>query len=234
MRPAVTTKLTLVGGAAAWALPAPAAHFPSLAGAFSIPTRRDDVDGVAITFDDGPHAVATPQVAEILAARGAHATFFVLGHQLRSTGTLAADLVAAGHTLALHGDEHPNALRLTPAQLVDDVRRGQDAVQDATGLVPTLYRPPFGILSYPGLRAVRGAGFEVLLWSRWGRDWTRRATAQSVVARVLGPGPLSAGDVVLLHDADDHGAAGCWKSTVGALPALLDAVQDAGLRAVGL
>lgn len=226
MRPAVITSAAL----AAWALPAPSAHVPALAKACGMALGRPGLDGVALTFDDGPHAVATPRIAAILADHDATATFFVLGHQLRRAGSLAAELADAGHALALHGDRHPNALRLTPGQVLDDVRRGQAALQDAAGVTSWLYRPPLGVLSLPALRAVRRAGFEVQLWSRWGRDWTAGATARSVVDAVLQPGPPVPGDVVLLHDADDHSAPGCWLSTCGALPRILDAVEAAGLR----
>ena len=234
MRPSVTTTAALAAGAVGWALPAPAAHLPALADALGMPRTRPGLDGVAITFDDGPHPIATPRIAQLLADGGAKATFFMLGHQVRRTGGLAAEVASAGHTIALHGDQHPNALWLSPQQVLDDVRRGQETIERATGVAPQLYRPPFGILSLPALRAVRAAGFEVLLWSRWGRDWTSRATARSVASRVLAPGPLTAGAVILLHDADDHGAPDCWESTAGALPAILDAITQAGLHTTPL
>ena len=66
------------------------------------------------------------------------------------------------------------------------------------------------------------------LWSRWGRDWRADATPASV-ARLAGEG-LRGGDVVLLHDADHYSARGCWRSTVGALPRILEAAAAAGLQ----
>lgn len=224
-----------LGAAAAWALPAPAAHAPRLARALGLACRWPGLPGVALTFDDGPHPEATPRVLELLAAAGARATFFLVGEQVRRTGALAAEIAAAGHTVAVHGERHRNALRLTPGAVAEDRRRAVATVADAVGVAPApLYRPPYGILSSGALRALRADGVRPLLWSRWGADWTASATPATVAARVLRPGPLTAGDVVLLHDADDYGAADCWRATVGALPAILDAVAAASLPALAL
>ena len=110
--------------------------------------------------------------------------------------------------------------------------RAAATIADATGTAPVLHRAPYGIYSPVALRAVRARGWTPLLWSRWGRDWTRRATPASVAKKVAGA--LEAGDVLLLHDADDYSAPDCWRATAGALPRVLDAVAAAGLRPVPL
>lgn len=231
----VVLPVVLGSAAVTWSLPAPAVHVPPLAAVLGLGGRRLGLPGVALTFDDGPHPEATPRVLEILAAHGARATFFLVGEQVRCTGALAGEIAAAGHTVAVHGERHRSALRLSARQVVEDRRRGAATIAAATGQDPaTLYRPPLGILTLPALRALRRDGADVVLWSRWGADWTARASAASVAARVLAPGPLHAGDVVLLHDSDRYGAPGCWRATVGALPAVLDAVAAAGLAAAAL
>ncbi len=103
---------------------------------------------------------------------------------------------------------------------------------DALGVAPVLHRAPYGVYSWPALAAVRARGWTPVLWSRWGRDWTRRATGASVAARAADG--IRAGDVVLLHDADDYSAAGCWRATASALPRILERIAAAGLRTVPL
>src|SRR3954451_23904838 len=78
-------------------------------------------DGVALTFDDGPHPQGTPAVMEALAAAGATATFFLVGEQVERRPALAAELVAAGHEVALHGHRHRVLLRLRPAAVAADL-----------------------------------------------------------------------------------------------------------------
>jgi peptidoglycan/xylan/chitin deacetylase (PgdA/CDA1 family) len=220
-----------VGAAAtAWAAPAAAPHAPALAGALGIGRRLASADGVALTFDDGPHPQGTPAVLRELAAAGATATFFLVGEQMARAPALAREIVAAGHALALHGQRHRCQLRLTPRALDDDYARIADAVGEVTGRAPDVYRPPYGVFSAAGLALVRRRGWRALLWSRWGCDWRGATTAEAIAARATRD--LAAGDVVLLHDADTYASAGSWRRTAAALPRVLDAIERAGLRTV--
>jgi peptidoglycan-N-acetylglucosamine deacetylase len=220
------------GAAAVWTAPALAPIVPAVAGALRVPTRCAAPGAVAITFDDGPHPQGTPAVLAALAAAGARATFFLVGEQVRGHPGVAAEIAAAGHAVAIHGDRHRTLLRVGPRALDDDLARAAATIADATGAAPVLHRAPYGIYSPLALRAVRARGWTPLLWSRWGRDWTRRATPASVAAKAAGT--LRAGDVLLLHDADDYSAPDCWRATAGALPRILDAVAAAGLNPVSL
>ena len=76
------------------------------------------------------------------------------------------------------------------------------------------------------LRIVRQRGWSPWLWSRWGRDWERTATPESIAARATRD--LSAGDVVLLHDADHYSAQDSWRRTAAAVPSVLAAVSQTG------
>jgi peptidoglycan/xylan/chitin deacetylase (PgdA/CDA1 family) len=227
MRPAI---LAFGAAAAAWSLPAPAPHAPRLATRLGIPLRLGGTDGVALTFDDGPHPHGTPAVLDALGRAGATATFFVVGERVAREPALAREIVAAGHALALHGQRHRCQLLLTPRALADDLAAVAATVHDATGSAPALYRPPYGIFSAAGLALLHRRGWRTLLWSRWGRDWGARATPANVAARATRA--LTAGDVILLHDDDTYSSEGSWRRTAAALPAILDAVHAAGLRTV--
>ena len=192
--------------AAAWTLPAAAPVVPAVARGLRVPRTIDAPGGIALTFDDGPHPQGTPAVLEALDREGAKATFFVVGEQVERSPALAAEIVAAGHAIALHGVAA--------------------VVADATGLAPELYRPPYGIFSPAGVALARRRGWGLLLWSRWGRDWAARATPGTIAAKTTSGG-LAAGDVLLLHDADTYSAPGSWRRTTGALPRILEAVQAA-------
>jgi peptidoglycan/xylan/chitin deacetylase (PgdA/CDA1 family) len=216
------------GAAAAWSLPALAPVVPPLARALSVPTRSALPGTVAVTFDDGPHPQGTPAVLEALAAAGARATFFLVGEQVERSPGLAAEIAAAGHAIALHGQRHRNLLRIPARALARDLDRGAEVIAAATGAAPELHRPPYGIYSWTALRAVRARGLAPVLWSRWGRDWRRSATPGSIAATVAAG--VRGGDVLLLHDADDYSAPGSWRATAAALPRVLEAIAAAGLR----
>jgi peptidoglycan/xylan/chitin deacetylase (PgdA/CDA1 family) len=204
-----------------------APHVPPLCRALRIP-RRLDVDGVVLTFDDGPHPEGTPAVLDALGQN--KAVFFMIGEQVERYGSLAAEVAAAGHEIALHGYRHRNQMRVTPRWLADDLARGADAIASATGRAPRLYRPPYGIFTPPGL-ALASEKHDLLLWSKWGRDWRKRTTSEEIAA--LATRDLARGDVILLHDADWYSASGSHRRTAAAVPLVLEALDRAGLQPTG-
>lgn len=214
---------------AQWVLPALAAHVPWLAAAYGIECRIDAPDRVALTFDDGPHAAGTPAVLEVLARHGATATFFLVGEQVAQRPALAREIVDAGHDVAVHGYRHTLLLRRSVRALAEDLDRALATIAEATGIAPTLYRPPYGVFSSGALAHVRARGWRPLLWSTWGRDWERRASPASIARRATKG--LEPGDVVLLHDSDAYSSADSWRRTAAALPSVLDAVASLGVAA---
>jgi peptidoglycan/xylan/chitin deacetylase (PgdA/CDA1 family) len=178
-----------------------------------------DEGGVALTFDDGPHPEGTPAILAVLEQVGVKATFFLVGEQVQRRPALAAEIVAAGHVIGLHGHRHRCQLRLSDEEIVEDYRRGAAAIEDATGRSPELHRPPYGVYSEAGLRAARADGLRPLLWSKWGRDWRRFTTPERIAARATDE--IGAGDVILLHDADFYSSRNSYRRTAKALPLVI-------------
>ena len=215
---------------AGYLLPGLAGALPALRAPLGVEDRTADGSGFALTFDDGPHAQGTPAVLELLAAADVRATFFLVGEQVQRNPALAREIVEAGHGVGLHCQRHRNLLRLAPWQVRADIDRAEAAIGEATGVAPALYRPPYGVLNAAALRLARARGWRTLLWSHWGRDWERRATPESIHARVTDG--AREGSVLLLHDADDYSAPGSWRRTVAALPRVLQTLAERGLEPV--
>ena len=224
----------VAGGAlgAAHALPALAQPVPAVRALLGIESRTASGEGVALTFDDGPHPEGTPAILETLRAHAAHATFFLVGEQVARAPALAAEVAAAGHGIELHCDRHRNLLRLTPGQVNDDLDRATDRIASATGVVPRFHRPPYGVYSATALWSVRRRGLRPLLWTHWGRDWSARATARSIADEITSG--LLPGSVLLLHDSDAYASEGSWRNTAAALPEVLDRIAAAGFAHVAL
>lgn len=200
-----------------------------MARALGLPRRGSDPGAVAMTFDDGPHPLGTPAVLEALREAGATATFFMIGENVDRHRSLAAEVAAEGHSVAVHGFRHRNLLRLTPGQLSEDLARATETISGATGVDDlALYRPPYGIFSPVGLAIARRRGLRPILWSRWGHDWRRRRAPEKIAREVTEN--LRGGDVLLLHDSDHYSAPECWRSTVAAIPLTVAAIRAAGLR----
>jgi peptidoglycan/xylan/chitin deacetylase (PgdA/CDA1 family) len=207
---------------------------PAAAKALSLPRTLAGAPGVALTFDDGPHPDGTPAVLELLARAGARATFFLVGEQVERRPALAAEIAAAGHLVALHGYRHRLQLRLSAAQVGEDLARGLAAIEDATGAgvggSVTWHRPPYGIYSPAGLVAARAAGLRPLLWSRWGKDWRRHTTPGRIAARSTRS--VIAGDVILLHDGDFYSARNSHRRTIEALALIVAELKRRRLNTV--
>jgi peptidoglycan/xylan/chitin deacetylase (PgdA/CDA1 family) len=218
----VIVPAALGAAVAAWAGPAPAAHIPPLSRALRL-ARTCDAPGVLLTFDDGPHALGTPAVLEVLAEADARAVFFVVGEQVAKNPSLLAEIADAGHEIAVHGERHRCLTFVTPRALREDL----DRVAERLGTPARLHRAPFGVYSPAALREARARGWTPTLWSAWGRDWRARATPATVAADVLRD--CRPGGVVLLHDGDAYSAPNSWRATVGALPRILDGLAARGL-----
>ena len=195
--------------------------FPRLAGS-------GDPGHVALTFDDGPDPVSTPQFTEVLDGRGVKATFFMLGDMVERSPGLAAELAAAGHEIGVHGFDHRYLPTRTPAAARSDIRRAVDVIERVTGTRPRFFRPPYGVLSGPTLLITRELGLTPVLWGAWGREWTPGSTPESVYATLAKD--LEGGVTVLLHDSGSAAPPGAWQAGLGALPLLLDHCEAAGLR----
>lgn len=194
---------------------------PALAG-------TGDPGHVALTFDDGPDPKSTPLFLDLLAARGVTATFFLLGFMLERAPALAREIAAAGHEIALHGFTHRCLLARGYRSTRDDLTRGHDVIGEVTGAPPRWYRPPYGVLTTSAQVTAHRLGMRTVLWTAWGRDWTARATPDSVQSLVQRD--LRGGGTILLHDSDCTSKPGAWRSTLGAVPRLLDTIDARGLR----
>lgn len=231
-RPAALAAGATVGLAAAYWLPGLASLLPPIRRLLHIRDRMDDPGSVALTFDDGPHPTGTPAILERLAQAHVYATFFLVGEQVERWPALAREIAAAGHTIGVHAYRHHTLPRLGPRRLRADLSRAVAAIHEATGVVPRHARPPRGVFTAGDLLLARQHGWELVFWSRWGRDWEARATPDTIAR--LAVHDLRGGEIVLLHDADHYAAPGSWRRTAAALPEILRVLSERGLTPAAL
>lgn len=174
---------------------------------------------IAITFDDGPHAM-TPRYLEALARLGVPATFFLMGQFVDNRPELVSEYLRGGHQIGGHGYMHKRFTRLRPDQLVDQLRRTAKAL----GPVPhgSWVRPPHGSLGPVDLTTMLGCGYTVAMWSLDSRDHDG-ASAEVIAARCA-PSRVQPGDIILFHEGQEE--------TLAALPQVVAGLQDAGFELV--
>ena len=174
---------------------------------------------IALTFDDGPSALHTPRILDILADRSVHATFFVVGSSVDSRPALVRRAGADGHVVANHTYRHEQLTSLSNDAIVRTVDATDRAIRNA-GATPTrLVRPPYGATSSRVRTTLANAGYGHILWTIDPRDW--ESSASATVRHVLAN--LRNGSVVLLHDGVRNSS-----QTVTALPAIIDGARSKG------
>src|ERR1700689_2758705 len=105
---------------------------------------------IAFTFDDGP-SESTPDLLRLLEAQGVAATFFQCGVNVERLPEIAREVARRGHEVGNHSHTHPKFYFRNPGFIRDELARAQDAIQNAAGVSPALFRAPFGV-RWPGLR----------------------------------------------------------------------------------
>ncbi len=132
--------------------------------------RADRADrALALTFDDGPLPDWTPRVLAALAAEDVPATFFVKGVNVRDHGTIHQDSVGR-HEIGNHTWDHPDLARLDLAAVTDQLARTTEAIHTAYGIVPSLFRPPYGHVGGSAVLAAAQAGLTTVFWSAQFRE----------------------------------------------------------------
>jgi peptidoglycan/xylan/chitin deacetylase (PgdA/CDA1 family) len=182
---------------------------------------------VALTFDDGPHPDATPELLRLLDRAGLQATFFLLGHAVDRLPDIARAIADAGHEIGVHGYHHRLLTKRGPLSTREDLDRATSTITAATGARPRWWRPPYGVANTAALLEAQRLGLQPVLWTTWGRDWTAGCTPNSVYRSVMRK--LDRGGTILLHDSDHHAAPKCWRAMLGALPAILTTCRARGL-----
>jgi len=174
----------------------------------------------ALTFDDGPWPKTTAQILQILDENGAKGTFYMVGQMVRSHPKIARQVRDAGHAVGNHSWSHPSR----PRDAVSEVQKTDAEIKKAIGVLPSTFRPPYGIVKNGLARQANREKMPVILWSSDSDDW-RRPPAARIVRNVLRN--ARPGGIALMHDGG-----GPRSHTVAALPVIIRELQSRGYRLV--
>jgi peptidoglycan-N-acetylglucosamine deacetylase len=217
--------LTLLGFFFGLGPPGPAAGAEPVA-VWAGPTNEK---AVALTFDDGPSPVYTPQIMALFKLYQAHGTFFVMGHRVEQYPGLVQALLKAGHEVGNHSFSHP---RLTKTgQIYREQELERTAVDlDLLGCPQSqrLFRPPYSAYDDRLKAYLAHTRRCLVLWSIDSGDW-RGLAAPAIVENVLSR--VRNGAIIIFHDNNEDAQAD-RHPTVEALKTILPALKAAGYRMV--
>ncbi|MFC3883992.1 polysaccharide deacetylase family protein [Bacillus songklensis] len=182
---------------------------------------------IALTFDDGPDRIYTPQILDILREKGVPATFFVVGQQVKRFPELTQRIVREGHSIGNHTWSHPKLPKLTTSQVIQQVQSTQEEIERVTGMKSDLFRPPYGAYTAADIRVLDEHGYRSILWSVDTVDWSGLSAEEilSIVNRDKSPG-----GIILQHGFEALN--GELDGSVQALPKMIDQLREEGYEFV--
>lgn len=163
---------------------------------------------IYLSFDDGPHPVATPFVLDQLAEYGAKASFFCIGKNVAAEPAIYQRIIAEGHTVGNHTHQHLNGWKTSDADYLSDTMHAAGYIQS------DLFRPPYGRIKRSQIKRLHGKGMKIIMWDVLSADFDTGLTSQASLSYVLYH--TRPGSIVLFHDSEK-----AWDRMSVALPVVL-------------
>lgn len=153
-----------------------------------------DGNKIYLSFDDGPHPVATGFVLDLLKEYDARATFFCIGKNVAAHPGLYQRIVAEGHRIGNHSFSHVNGWKTSDRDYINDIR-------SAAALIDTdLFRPPYGRVRFSQLRMLRHElQMKPVMWSVLSGDFDPSISLEQCAVNVLRH--MKPGSIVVFHDS---------------------------------
>jgi len=158
---------------------------------------KTEEKSIYLSFDDGPHPIATPFVLDVLKKYNAKASFFCIGNQVIQFPEIYQRIIHEGHTVGNHSQTHPNGWRTRDENYLDDIRLAHANIGSA------LFRPPYGRIKRSQakkLKEIIGEDSQIIMWSVLSGDFDSRISKQKCVENVTRH--VSAGSIVVFHDSE--------------------------------
>ncbi|RNC29667.1 MAG: Peptidoglycan-N-acetylglucosamine deacetylase [Candidatus Dichloromethanomonas elyunquensis] len=184
-----------------------------------------DERAVALTFDDGPDAVVTPAVLDIFKSYGEHGSFFFIGQNVKAFPAVVQRAYQEGNLVLNHSYSHPDFSDKSSNFITGEINRTNEIIKNVIGKVPSLIRPPYGIINENVVKIGKNQNIKLIIWSIDTFDWSQREAghiAQNVLENVR------PGDIVLMHSNSDK------SQTLKALPQIIEGLHAKGYKIVTL
>jgi peptidoglycan/xylan/chitin deacetylase (PgdA/CDA1 family) len=175
--------------------------YPNLV--WDVPVEKDE-KFLYLTFDDGPHPIATPFVLDQLKLYNAKATFFCVGRNVADHNDIYKDIIEQGHKVGNHTYDHLNGWKVKDQEYIDDIAKAAELIDSK------LFRPPYGRITKFQSSVLTGKisddqsqtsnpKFQIIMWSVLAGDWDKNITAEKCYENVV----MNAkpGSIIVFHDS---------------------------------
>ena len=173
---------------------------------------------IALTFDDGPHPIYTPQMLELLKEEQVPATFFLLGENVELYGDVVKEIAKEGHLIGNHTYHHVQITSLSLEEACKEIQETSDLIEELTGTGTEYVRPPFGTWN---TELEERLNLIPVMWSIDTKDWTTQNVDWIVRETVK---HAEDHDIILMHDS--------YQSTVDAVKRVIEQLEAEGFEFV--
>lgn len=182
---------------------------------------KTDSNRIAFTFDISWGTKTLPRVLEVLRQKGVKATFFLSGPWAERHEDLVKGIVADGHEIASHGQEHINLSQYDRETVAGNISKAHGILKRVSGKEARFFRPPNGDYDDLVVQTARALNYETVIWSVDSLDW-KNPGAGYMIQRVTDL--AFPGAIVLFHASDSS------KEIDQALGAIIDNLRAKGYR----
>jgi peptidoglycan/xylan/chitin deacetylase (PgdA/CDA1 family) len=188
---------------------------------FSVPGKEKVLFA---TFDDGPLPDFCPWILSCLKEFDARASFFLVGENAQRHPELVRQLVENGHSIGNHTQNHLNGFSTRSNRYLTNIKECQEILQPflPQSQAP-MFRPPYGKIRPGQIRALRQAGYEIVMWDVLSKDYDPGQSADELYRNVVNN--AKPGSILVFHDNRK-----AEKNLKLALPRILQSLSEEGYR----
>jgi polysaccharide deacetylase family sporulation protein PdaB len=186
---------------------------------------QTDKPQIALTFDAAWGNEDTEEIMEILRKHDVKVTFFMTGGWVDSYPDDVKMILAEGHDLGNHSQNHKNMSQLSDSEKEKELMTVHDKVKELTGYEMFLFRPPYGDYDNAVVKTAKKCGYYTIQWDVDSLDW-KDYGVDSIIKTVTQHKHLGNGSIILCH----NGA----KYTAKALDAMIENLKSQGYEFVPL
>lgn len=180
--------------------------------------KKTEKKRIALTFDDGPHPIYTPQMLELLKEEQVPATFFLLGENVELYGDVVKEIAKEGHLIGNHTYHHVQVTSLSLEEACKEIQETSDLIEELTGTGTEYVRPPFETWNE---ELEERLNLIPVMWSIDTKDWTTQNVDWIVRETVK---HAEDHDIILMHDS--------YQSTVDAVKRVIEQLEAEGFEFV--
>jgi peptidoglycan/xylan/chitin deacetylase (PgdA/CDA1 family) len=174
---------------------------------------------IYLTFDDGPHPVATPFVLDELSKYNAKATFFCIGKNVGVEKEMFNQIITKGHAVGNHTFDHLNGWKTDDGIYLNNIAKAEEQINS------NLFRPPYGRIKRSQIKKIHDSKpvTKIIMWDVLSGDFDKGISREKCLSNVIKN--AESGSIVVFHDSEK-----AFEKLVYALPEVLEYFTEKGYR----